>query len=229
MVEASRLSPRWPRATLARVYQVLFFTLLLSTLLLVLFAEDPLLRGIAEISTGLVLISAALAASWGSRHFVVVLGLGIVMFISHAASIVYDLGGFEVVARGTVVTFVLILSVALARDVFFRRETVDVEVIYGAMSLYLLIGFAFGYAFAACDQLEPGSIRGLVATNVEHGLFGFFYFSFVTLTTLGYGDMAPLTAAARGLAMTEALLGQIYLAVVIARLVAMYGSSTRMP
>ena len=215
----------WP--TVTRAYQVLFFTLLLSAMLLVVLSQWRALQAAAEIITGLVLISAALVASLESRHFSVTLGAGVVMFVSHVASIVFDLGDFEVVARGLVVSFIVGLSVVLARDVFFRRETVDAQVVYGAMSLYLLIGFCFGYAFAAAERFNPGSITGLSGASLEQGLFEFFYFSFVTLTTLGYGDMAPVKPAARGLAMVEALLGQIYLAVAIARVVAMYRSGDR--
>ncbi len=206
---------------MTRAYQVLFYTLLFSGVFLVIFSQWPALQAAAEIITGLVLISAALVASLESRHFYVILGLSVVMFVSHVASVVFDLGDLAVVARGLVIGFIVMLSVVLARDVFVRAKTVDAQVIYGAMSLYLLIGFCFAYAYAAAEQFNPGSIRGLSDGNAKQGLIEFFYFSFITLTTLGYGDMAPVKPVARGLSMVEALFGQIYLAVVIARVVAM--------
>ena len=228
MTQAKRLSDSQSWATVTRAYQILFFTLLFSVLVLVLFSPWPALHAAAEILTGVVLISAALVASIGSRHFLLILGAGVVMFISHVANTLFDLGGLGLATRGLVVSFIVILSVVLARDVFFRRETVDAQVIYGAMSLYLLIGFCFGYAFAAAERLNPGSILGLSGAAVDTQLFEFYYFSVVTLTTLGYGDMTPISPVARGLAMVEALLGQIYLAVAIARVVAMYGRDQRL-
>lgn len=226
MTDVNRTSIGGGWATATRAYQLLFFTLLFSGVLLVAFDGVPLLRAAAEIFTGLVLISAALVASLGTRRFVLILGFGAVMFVSHVANVLFDLGEFEVVARGLIVAFILVLTVVLARDVFIRRETVDAQVVYGAMSLYLLIGLTFGFAYAVSELLDAGSIKGLGDTN--GGLFEFFYFSIVTLTTLGYGDMSPVTPATRGLVMVEALLGQIYLAVAIARVVSMYGRNRTM-
>jgi hypothetical protein len=74
--------------------------------------------------------------------------------------------------------------------------------------------------YAMLDQVWPASF-GSTATgdlDVAHGI----YFSFVTLATLGYGDVVPLTDAARGLAIVEAVAGQMYMAVLVARLVTLY-------
>ncbi len=221
MTRLSQLLDGRSWATVTRAYQFLFYTLLFSGVFLVVFSQWPALQATAEIVTGLVLISAALVASLESRHFYLILTSSVVMFVSHVASVVFDLGDLAVVARGLVIGFIVMLSVVLARDVFFRAKTVDAQVLYGAMSLYLLIGFCFAYAYAAAEQFNPGSISGLSDGNAKQGLIEFFYFSFITLTTLGYGDMAPVKPVARGLSMVEALLGQIYLAVVIARVVAM--------
>ena len=83
--------------------------------------------------------------------------------------------------------------------------------------------------YSAVDYVQPGSFRfPLLDENVE-GAMRFsdtravfpIYFSFVTLTTLGYGDIVPVSASARMLATMEALMGQLYLAVLVARLVGM--------
>lgn len=95
---------------------------------------------------------------------------------------------------------------------------VDSERICAALCVYLLAGVAFGGLFGALEAVAPGSLRGPGAVELD----GTVYFSFVTLATLGYGDITPVSSTARALAMLEAVFGQLYLAVLIARLVSLY-------
>ena len=95
---------------------------------------------------------------------------------------------------------------------------VDAERISAALCVYLLAGMGFGCIFAAIEAAAPGSLAA--ARPVE--LMDAVYFSFVTLSTLGYGDIAPVAPAARALALLEAVFGQLYLAVLVARLVTLY-------
>lgn len=89
-----------------------------------------------------------------------------------------------------------------------------------ALSAYLLIGIFGGVVFAALSALAPGSMAlgGQPATS-GLGMGNALYFSFITLATLGYGDITPLSQVARGLATLEAITGQLYLALLVARLV----------
>jgi hypothetical protein len=95
---------------------------------------------------------------------------------------------------------------------------VDAERICAALCVYLLAGIAFGGFFAALEAAAPGSLAGPAPMAHDDAL----YFSFVTLATLGYGDITPATPAARALAVLEAVFGQLYLAVLIARLVSLH-------
>jgi hypothetical protein len=98
---------------------------------------------------------------------------------------------------------------------------VDAERICAALCVYLLIGLAFGGFFASLDASAPGSLvgtRGEGPLRIDEAV----YFSFVTLATLGYGDFAPVSTAARALAVLEAVFGQLFLAVLVARLVSQY-------
>lgn len=94
------------------------------------------------------------------------------------------------------------------------------ERLFAALDLYLLAGIAFGVSYTVLEQYIPNSfsMAGGGKFTLEHGI----YFSFVTLATLGYGDVVPVDPAARGLAILEAVGAQIYLAVLIARLVSSY-------
>ena len=95
---------------------------------------------------------------------------------------------------------------------------VDAERVCAALCVYLLAGIAFGGVFAALERLGPGSLAGTGSIDLDDTV----YFSFVTLATLGYGDIAPAASATRALAVLEAVFGQLYLAVLIARLVSLY-------
>ena len=99
---------------------------------------------------------------------------------------------------------------------------VTTETLYGAVTAYLLLGLTWGLAYALVERLYPGSFRSPVDTD---GLAGpvLMFFSFITLTSVGYGDIVPLGGHARSLAILEAITGQMYLAVFIARLVGIQG------
>jgi hypothetical protein len=96
------------------------------------------------------------------------------------------------------------------------------EKISAAVCVYLLIGVLWAYLFTLTYVLNPGAFR-LEGPEFQD----FIYYSYVTLTTLGYGDIAPLTPTVRALAYVEAIIGQIYLTVLIARLVALHIADAR--
>jgi hypothetical protein len=115
--------------------------------------------------------------------------------------------------------FEALLIAAVLRAVY-REETVSADAISGALCGYLLVGVAFGHAYCLIDAVVPGSFRGLgdfPEGDREHFLLT--YFSFATLTTVGYGDVAPASGPARSLSVVEAVVGQFYLAVLIADLI----------
>ncbi len=91
----------------------------------------------------------------------------------------------------------------------------------GSLSVYLLLGLLWAFAFALLESAVPGSFSGIERGMGFTDYKRFFGFSFVTLTTLGYGNVVPLTPRADALAVAEAIVGQIYLTVLVARLVAL--------
>ena len=110
-----------------------------------------------------------------------------------------------------------------------RRERVGMGKILGAISAYLLLGLVWALIYGALELSSPGSFRlgmGLaaeseIAHSVPHwaDLDNFIYFSLVTLSTLGYGDIVAVTRAARSLSAVEAIVGQLYLTILLARLI----------
>lgn len=115
-----------------------------------------------------------------------------------------------------------IALVAAYRAVRYSLSSVriDAERVYAALSAYLLIGVCWGVVYAAMTHVMPGSLlSGGIVPPAGIGMGDAIYFSFVTLATLGYGDLVPATPAMRGLAVFEAVIGQLYLALLVARLV----------
>src|SRR5213596_1431709 len=107
-----------------------------------------------------------------------------------------------------------------------RAPSVNTEVLCASISAYLILGLMWTMAYWLVDQLTPG---GAFSFNTNTGLrsingFNGFYFSFITLSTVGYGDITPVSRIARWLAAMEAMTGLLYVAVLIARLVSLYSS-----
>ena len=125
-------------------------------------------------------------------------------------------------AAGAILLLVSALVVASPIAIGWRiahHATVTAQTILGALSIYVLIGLIFAnadYGF----QLAVGS--SFFAQSGRHGPADFGYFSFITMATVGYGDLTPATGLPRTFAVFEALAGQIFLVVLVARLVTLY-------
>ncbi len=111
-----------------------------------------------------------------------------------------------------------------------RPTRVTGDIVNGAVCVYMLIGLAWAFLFSLLEVLQPGSFNlpelsvdpiDLAAMEVRR-LSVFMYYSLVTLTTLGYGDITPVTPLARNLAAFEAVMGQLYIAILVARLVGLH-------
>ena len=107
-----------------------------------------------------------------------------------------------------------------------RAPLVNTEVLCASISAYLLLGLTWTLAYWLVDQLTPGGAFSFNTTAGTRSMDGFtgFYFSFITLSTVGYGDITPVSRIARWLAAMEAMTGMLYVAVLIARLVALYST-----
>ena len=103
----------------------------------------------------------------------------------------------------------------------FKQNTVTLNVINASIVVYLLMAMMWAMLFILVDKVQPGSFS-MIENPVEGRTSYLFYYSFVTITTLGYGDITPTTEIARSLALLEAVIGQIYLVVLVARLVGIH-------
>ncbi len=127
----------------------------------------------------------------------------------------------------TYIMFVLVLvAPVVILNRIIRHDTIGLETILGAICVYVLIGIAFAGIYGGVNDAEPS---GFFAQHVVVDNVDFLYFSFVTITTVGYGDLTAGTSTGRVLVTFEALIGQIFLVTLVARLVGLYGVTVRRP
>jgi voltage-gated potassium channel Kch len=107
-----------------------------------------------------------------------------------------------------------------------RAPSVNTEVLCASISAYLMLGLLWTVAYWLVAQVTPNAFAFNTATGTKETMVGFnaFYFSFITLSTVGYGDITPVSRIARWLAATEAMTGLLYVTVLIARLVSLYST-----
>lgn len=108
--------------------------------------------------------------------------------------------------------------IAMMLSRLIRTERVTADTLSSAISGYFLLGILWALGYGLIYRLDPEAFRGMTGREAHE----FFYFSFVTLTTLGYGDIVPVTDHAETAAVLEAIVGQLYLAITIARLVGLH-------
>ncbi len=171
----------------------------------------------------LVLLSAVLAV--GGRHRMLAVGgvLAAPAFVTHWVVHAHPglMPAWVASAAATVpLGFVMFI---LFRFVL-QAKRVNAEVICASVSNYLLLGLSFALGYKIAAGLMPGAftLSGCADPASSWSSFTFFYFSFITLCTVGYGDIIPNLDVTRMLAMVEAMVGTFYMAILVARLVAMY-------
>jgi hypothetical protein len=205
-------------------YGLLLGLILATYLAIAIFERSPWERFIITTMLGVVVLLTLHTSHVSSRPMQV--GVGIVL-IAELSVLVQAIVGRQGNDGSAYVMFVLVLMaplVILAR--ILRHEVVGVETILGAICIYVLLGIAFAGVYAGINDFEATGFFAQPGpkTNVD-----FLYFSFSTITTVGFGDFTAGTDIGRVVVTFEALIGQIFLVTLVARLVSMYGIVRRRP
>jgi hypothetical protein len=184
------------------------------------------LAGIDVLAALLVLAATRSAhAARPMRRLGVVLALGLLVAIAVRS-------GWPAVGRE--VTTVLVLVVALVvpfiigRDIV-RRRRVDAHLVLGAVTIYLLLGITYSMLLALVGRVADEPLFELATGAGDGGFRDQVYFSFVTLSTTGYGDITPASGTARAIGILTALTGQLYLVTAVATAVSLFSASRFAP
>jgi Ion channel len=215
--ERSGTATKTPAAHLGGRYGLLLLVLI-GTYLLAAFSGAKLATEIQVLLFALVLL-IALRNSPMPRPWPLVIGAVTVIgtAVTFLASLSGSLDGKA--AEDLWKALLLLMAVIMVVHRVLAKRTVTIQSIYGALSAYIIIGLMFASGFAAVDYLTT---TDFFANNEPANTQTFQYFSFTTLTTLGYGDFTAAESGGRSIAVLEALTGQIFLATLVARLVAAY-------
>ena len=206
------------------------FVALVGFLLLSPFVQGPAGRWLLPLALIIMLLGVVLAASPRRQVFRLALGLSALPLVATAARTVLPGQSSLVVANLVLMAGFLALTAGTILYDVFQGKRVDSDKILGAICAFLLIGVVWAFLYALTEIAQPASFR---VSELDSGSLSpsrmstSVYFSFVTLTTLGYGDISPVSQIARTLAFLEAITGQLYLTILIARLVGLHLSDRR--
>jgi hypothetical protein len=172
---------------------------------------------VADAVLSAVLVSGAVAATRRRWALVAVAAVAVAALAVRWATWLSSGNALEELRIIAVLATLVPLCIVILRLVL-RQGPVTRRRIQGAIAAYVLLGLTWSYAYTLVALCRPGAFSGVDGGDAPAPLI---YFSFVTLTTLGYGDITPIHPVARSLAILEALTGQIYPAILLARLVAL--------
>ncbi|MFS8562829.1 MAG: potassium channel family protein [Rhabdochlamydiaceae bacterium] len=205
------------------------YNLLLWALLL-LFILRPYDRGIVyEGIWKFTLLAVLVGAIFNCNHSKTVqrliLALAIPTWIFSWTNLLFVEELVFVLKAVTTILFMLVCTSSIIYDVLLRAR-VTIETLRGVICAYFMVAFAFAYMYCLIEYVSPGSIQ---LTNIQvtvgsfaHYLSEMLYFSFITLLTIGFGDIAPASDVAQTATVIEGMIGQFYIAILVARLVSVY-------
>ena len=171
-------------------------------------------RLVGDALVSLMLVSGAAAVADRSRTMLIVSVITVAALSVRWTNWLFPTADLEVWREISTLVILMVL----------RRGPITARRIQGAIAVYLLLGFIWGQAYEVVALWYPGAFAGAVDGG---GSLPWTYYSFVTLTTVGYGDIMPVHPLARAVAVLEALTGQLYLAIMLARLVSLELQSRR--
>jgi hypothetical protein len=200
--------------------------LLVAQLILIFIAEplafegfEPPLVAIGIIVAGLILLLALGSDQHGA---LIVVGVaGVVRLLTAAADLIW--GEPVVAAEGISAVLGLLAMMWAVFEIVFGPGRITAHRVRGAIALYLAIAIIFAWLYRLITAVVPTAFAGLKFAAGQHGaLSPFLYYSLTSLTTLGLGDITPVNSFARSLTVLEALLGQLFPAVILARILTLY-------
>lgn len=187
-----------------------------------------LYAGIWKMSLTLTLIVAIFNCNHSFSTKVVTSILAVPVLILTWINLAYQTLGTYILTSIFISIFMLVCAISIIRDVLMRPK-VTLETLRGLICAYFLMAFLFAYIYFFLEYLSPGTMKVEPAMHLQdrpHFFSDMLYFSFVTLLTIGYGDIVPLKEWGETTAVVEGIIGQFYIAILVARIVSVYAHMT---
>lgn len=180
-----------------------------------------LVMSILFLITNLLIVNILFLSTIASYALRAVAVFACVLDLSHSSQII-DLNIIALFSNGFYALFIILAIVHLSKSIF-KQNCVDLNVLNGGIAVFLLSAFLWYNLYVIVLSLDASAFKGLSTQGEQqHQMF---YYSFVTITTLGYGDITPINKFAMTLANAEAIVGLLFPAIFIARLVSLYTTS----
>jgi hypothetical protein len=211
------------KSLLIQRYSTLFWSLVLLLVLISFAVENQAFGVFAQILYTLVAVSGVYVASTERKHIIISVCLAIPWLVAawsgYADS--YVPTGWHIILDACLGSLFLGYTIFLVLQHLLSAQKVTTDLLFGGGSVYLMLGILWAFFYAILQQVEPSTF---VAPEevVAYSFDTILYYSFTTLTTLGYGDILPVSPFARTLAILEAITGVLYTAILVARLMGIY-------
>ena len=210
-----------------RKFFILFFFIIIELISYPLFMNTPIAGIIFNIASTLVLMAAITAVGYTPTTFRLALVLGGFAFFGIWYLLIFEGSAWSgIVGKAAYISralFEFMVLILILKKIMKVKE-ITLDTIFGAINVYLLMGMSFAMIYGLIVAIDPGAIiyDGHGIESEAFPLFSLIYYSFVTLTTLGYGDILPVSPMAKTVAYLEAVFGVMYMAILVASLVSIY-------
>lgn len=203
----------------------LFISLLLTIIVNPVIASITPLRILFTIFITVIILTATYALSQKARDLILASVLAVPTIGFNWASDFVE--SIDLYLAGDIcgVLFFIFVVLRVLRFIW-KQERVSGDLIIGAAVVYLLMAVTWSYIYLIIETIQPGSFAAPEGMG-QWSRYPFLYYSLVTLTTLGYGDITPSTSVAGSFSVLEAVIGQLYLATMIAWLVGVHVSQSK--
>ena len=211
---------------------ILFLSLAIVLLIYPFFNFFPDSSVLLKSLLSIVLVAAVIATTHKPLDFVIASTLAFVALLTNWASLFNDTQVWITCNLAFNIAFIgYVIWIHLIKIMTTRSVTKNI--LYGAICIYMLIGLMMAFVYMLISFYIPHSFDMATSQSITtsasimHNFFRYTYFSFVTLTTLGYGDIHPISPPAEAFAYMEAIAGQFYLTVLVARLIGLHVSKNK--